>query len=288
VARFRLRYSIQEFDLPEGETTIGRSEDCRITIEEVSVSRLHASVTVTPQRVMLRDLGSRNGTTVNGTRLHTEAVELRDGDHLALGTVQLTFCGVIERRARRATGQPRNCPHCGAAGLLEAPVCPSCGRVLSHAPRGELDRGKLGRGELDGRTPVVSNEQQAWYLDLQCDLLERALSLQRIAEAEAALQRVMTTVDAHVASKERSALATVERALRLSAKLSALRGETRTLAWVLEILQRMRLAPDGPLLAQLVSTPPILWREMGRPFQDFVAWLAQEGLPSGGLEAFHE
>ena len=46
VARYRLRFLLQEFDLPRGITVIGRSLDCNLTIEDPLVSRQHARIVV--------------------------------------------------------------------------------------------------------------------------------------------------------------------------------------------------------------------------------------------------
>jgi FHA domain/Domain of unknown function (DUF1707) len=68
-------------------TTIGRSLDCDCVITEPSVSRRHASLRRVGERWLLRDLGSSNGTRVNGMRV-TEEVEVRPGDQLNLGGVR--------------------------------------------------------------------------------------------------------------------------------------------------------------------------------------------------------
>jgi len=277
MGRFRLRFSIHEFDLPIGETMIGRSEDCRLTLEDPSVSREHARVTVTSDKLTLCDLGSRNGTKVNGIRLSKDQpVELHDGDYVLLGAVQLTVSLLPEGTLRRrATGRYRRCPRCGAPGVAEAPTCPSCGEAVAPADT----------PELDGLTPVVSNEKQAWWLELQCDLLERAVSLERLAEADAVMQRIMSAVDAQVEAKEHVAIPTVERALTLSLKLCAVRGEGRAIAWVFGILRKMHRGPEGPLLAQLLQTPIILLREVREPLRELLNWMDAEGMPSSTLDS---
>ena len=73
--------------LPAGATvrvTIGRAKDCDCVLAEPTVSRLHAELRRDGERWLLRDLGSRNGTRVNGLRV-LEATEVRPGDRVALG-----------------------------------------------------------------------------------------------------------------------------------------------------------------------------------------------------------
>lgn len=62
-----------------GEMRVGRTDDCEITIADPRVSRNHAVLRVEGTRVLLEDMGSANGTLVNGLRL-VGTVELKNGD----------------------------------------------------------------------------------------------------------------------------------------------------------------------------------------------------------------
>ena len=64
-----------------GEMRIGRSSDCEITIEDAKVSRKHAVFRVEGEAVTVEDLGSANGTLVNGQRI-AGATTLAHGDTL--------------------------------------------------------------------------------------------------------------------------------------------------------------------------------------------------------------
>ena|SRR5687768_9507571 len=55
--------------LRQGSQTVGRSTECEVHLNDPAVSRRHAEMTVTPGRVMLRDLGSRFGTYVDEDRV---------------------------------------------------------------------------------------------------------------------------------------------------------------------------------------------------------------------------
>ena len=78
--------------LPNGPHLIGRDPAATIAIDHTSVSRRHAQLTVRDTVATIEDLGSRNGTFVNGQRI-ASATTLRDGDVVALGPVSI----VIER-----------------------------------------------------------------------------------------------------------------------------------------------------------------------------------------------
>lgn len=66
-------------------TTIGRAEDNMVVLDDASVSGHHAEIEQTENGLLLRDLGSTNGTKINGL-LVTEAV-LKDGDQVCFGSV---------------------------------------------------------------------------------------------------------------------------------------------------------------------------------------------------------
>ncbi|MCB9709366.1 MAG: FHA domain-containing protein [Myxococcales bacterium] len=70
--------------VPPGETLIGRSDACGIVVKHNSVSRLHAALRLTDGGLLIEDLGSRNGTAVNGKRIQG-AVLVMPGDVVILG-----------------------------------------------------------------------------------------------------------------------------------------------------------------------------------------------------------
>jgi hypothetical protein len=75
---------------PQGErTTIGRSPDCGIFLDDVTVSRRHAELVERDGHWLVEDGGSLNGTFVNRRRV--ESAELEDGDELQIGKYRLTF-----------------------------------------------------------------------------------------------------------------------------------------------------------------------------------------------------
>jgi len=68
---------------------LGRAEDNDICLQNRGLSRHHAVITATVQGYVLRDLGSQNGTVVNGERIAERT--LADGDQIALGDGRLRF-----------------------------------------------------------------------------------------------------------------------------------------------------------------------------------------------------
>ncbi|MBM3678981.1 MAG: FHA domain-containing protein [Actinobacteria bacterium] len=72
-----------------GKTLIGRSPDCDIFLDDVTVSRRHAEVTRDERTISIRDLGSLNGTFVNRRRIET--AKLEDDDEVQIGKYRLTY-----------------------------------------------------------------------------------------------------------------------------------------------------------------------------------------------------
>ena len=78
----------QTFTVTE-PVTLGRDAECEIRLADPTVSRRHGRLTWTYQGWTLRDLGSNNGTQVNGQLVNAHL--LRDNDLIQLGNVQLRF-----------------------------------------------------------------------------------------------------------------------------------------------------------------------------------------------------
>jgi hypothetical protein len=79
-----------EHFVPQGErTTIGRSPDCDIFLDDVTVSRKHAVLVYKDDAFFIEDQGSLNGTFLNRRRI--ESGRLENGDELQIGKYKLSF-----------------------------------------------------------------------------------------------------------------------------------------------------------------------------------------------------
>jgi diguanylate cyclase (GGDEF)-like protein len=78
------------FDLKEGETSLGRNSDNTIPLEFAGISRYHLKVIVTPEKVLLEDLGSRNGTFLNNNKVEA-ILELKKADVIKIGSIALKY-----------------------------------------------------------------------------------------------------------------------------------------------------------------------------------------------------
>lgn len=89
-AELRLVWGDRVLSLTAGENLLGRDKKAAVCLDAASVSRHHARILVEGPRVTLEDLGSKNGTRLNGERVEGPR-ELEDGDAIRLGEVQLLF-----------------------------------------------------------------------------------------------------------------------------------------------------------------------------------------------------
>jgi len=87
--RALLQWEGQSIALTSPVTTIGRSSDCQIVLTDPNVSRRHAEIRRIGEGYSLIDLGSTNGTEVNGQ--HIAETALMNGDVIGVGQTQLTF-----------------------------------------------------------------------------------------------------------------------------------------------------------------------------------------------------
>jgi len=232
VARYRLRFLLQEFDIPRGETLLGRSAECHVTIEDPLVSRNHARINLEGEEATISDLGSRNGVKVNGTPIK-DAVTLKDGDRIRIGTQELVFCRVEMVSARaRTTGFLKHCAKCHLPYAQEAGVCPNCGGTE-----------QVDEDTLSGR--FGSGGQGAWSVQLLIEVVERALAGERFEEAERMLRRAMALVEERAAmleSVDGRQLGTISEA---ALTIGDHNGTRDLAAWVLTI-HRALMALPGP------------------------------------------
>jgi len=90
------------FPLNKDHIIVGREVKCHIMLNDNSVSRQHSSVTRLAEGYLLKDMGSSNGTYVNGHRIQ-EAL-LKDGDRISIGDCEFWFEAPSEAESQPNTG----------------------------------------------------------------------------------------------------------------------------------------------------------------------------------------
>ncbi len=163
-----LKFRQTHFPLRQGQTLIGRSPYCSLVISSGRVSREHAIVILTGSTLELEDLGSSNGTFLNGKKIQ-ERRELALGDAIRIGTEFLEVVEVgSDERARAKTydgenyeatreDEPTTSTHDDALSVLESLVAAasdaqryeSLAPMIEKAVNSMVDEYKRGALELD-------------------------------------------------------------------------------------------------------------------------------------------
>jgi predicted component of type VI protein secretion system len=274
VARYRLRLLLQEFDLPPGETVLGRSPECHVTIDDPLVSREHAKILVTNERVVLRDLGSRNGSKLNGRPVAGE-IELHDGDRVRIGNQELVFSRVVApRRPGRPTGSLRHCRNCQAPYAAEAPSCPVCG----YSPGAEDTL-----NAASAIAPGAGFDRQTWSLQMHVELVEKAISLMRLADAERAIQRIALAVEERLSTNGTIESAQIDPAFTAALRFAAIKAEGEWVRWVLATMRRLDRSPSPAVVEQLTQLPRIVLSSAERHLGELVEWVAARRDPEAPL-----
>jgi pSer/pThr/pTyr-binding forkhead associated (FHA) protein len=134
------------FSVSGNKTIIGRKEDCDLRIPLGVVSREHCELEITDEGVVLRDLGSSNGTYVNNQRVIDE-INVKPGDHVVVGPVVFTvqIDGKPEKLRRVRTRLHRK-----EGGALTA----AAGAAQTEPPPPTLGEEPSAEGELDPLTAL--------------------------------------------------------------------------------------------------------------------------------------
>jgi predicted RNA-binding Zn-ribbon protein involved in translation (DUF1610 family) len=195
--KFRIRFLFQEFDLSTDEFTIGRSPSCNLTLEDPLVSRKHALIRVEETKAFLDDLGSRNGTLVNGGPIFENQV-LNHTDRIRIGTHDLVF---VQEKIHpiekvKSTAHLLICPSCGVPFPESNPRCPHCGLIVipdkvclrcrTQAKEDALFCSKCGQplNRDESTIPVeLGGGSSGWTTQLIEEVIEKALSVGRFEQA---------------------------------------------------------------------------------------------------------
>lgn len=103
----------QSFSLKSGKNLLGRSESCEISIQSPGISKNHCEVHIYPDKIMVVDLNSSNGTFVNGVKIQSAIV--RPGDKLQVHDLILDLVAAQPERKVRALAKVKNPPPAGVS-----------------------------------------------------------------------------------------------------------------------------------------------------------------------------
>jgi len=168
-----------EFPL-EGDAVIGRLQSTEIFLPQESVSRNHAKITKTADGYQIEDMGSTNGTLVNGNIVTRQA--LADGDRIKIGNFLLAFVGNEQQPLRKARAAHQTIVEFAAPGMPEtstgtgsivANLDASDHQLLSEIPRGRRAEALV---EFNKRLKIMYDINQiiASTLDIE-EILEKIM-----------------------------------------------------------------------------------------------------------------
>jgi DNA-binding CsgD family transcriptional regulator len=149
--------------LGHGKQVLGRSSGCDVPLKDLSVSRRHAEIVLTESGVTVTDLGSRNGTFVEGKRIATCPVS--DGQRVRFGSVTFILVGLKgageEVDSEVETDRSGNAPEPAQTATPQAGLSPAERRVLDLLVGGFGEKQIAKRLEISQHT--VHNHVRAIY-----------------------------------------------------------------------------------------------------------------------------
>jgi tetratricopeptide (TPR) repeat protein len=114
----------------KGKLVVGRQAPATVLLEDDSVSRKHAEVEATPEGVVLRDLGSANGTLLNGEPVGPQEIVLQPGDIVTFGMVELVLESGASSKLPVRGGRGEAPARRGAGGESDAAPVPASRKKL--------------------------------------------------------------------------------------------------------------------------------------------------------------
>ncbi len=191
--RYVLRLGPREFELLRGRFVIGRAEGCQLALDDPLVSRTHAALVVSEEGVVLEDLGSRNGVSVNGERV-SGTRPLVPNDVLTVGKSELVLALRREFAAETLAQMPtQRLPPFGLIGMLaEKALALGRGDEAERLMGAQIDQ-VVSDAENGRRVDLASAERAAEYalrIATSTGNAERANSMLRLY---AALRRPCST-----------------------------------------------------------------------------------------------
>lgn len=281
MARYRLRFLLQEFDLPRGATILGRSSDCHVTIEDPLVSRHHARIVLEGDRAVVYDLNSRNGVKVNGGPVK-DPVELKDGDRLRIGTQELVFCRVeaAPNASAKTTGFLRHCARCRMPYPQEAGSCPSCGATEA-----------LDEETLSGQFGAAA--QQIWSVQLFLEVLDRALTLERFEDVHRILRRATVQVEERIVRGDPIDAPQLAKLAVGAARASLALDDSTWAIWMAQVYRRVPLVMPEEVVVKLGELAARFPHDMAEPVEQLATYVRTvpsspaEGPAIAALERVH-
>jgi len=237
--RFRLKFQNTEIDLPPGEFIIGRALECFIRFDDAMVSRRHAKIEVGRNEIVITDLGSRNGVTVNGKKI-TGPVALKVGDVIGIGHEEFTVLAPQAAESKVLSTARIDlvlCPGCGHSIPEGIGVCPKCSRPVT--------------GDRPTTITEVKVTQSHGAVAVLSAVGEKALAMGRVEEAERILGGALREILERIRRGHRPDPAQVEPAMQRALRLARETGKEQWFQWVFEVGEALEMVLPGAILDEL-------------------------------------
>jgi len=236
--RFWLEYQGRTFELRPGEILIGRSSNCHLVLDDGLVSRKHAQLVVTDERVLVEDFSSANGVFVNNKRVNGSE-PLKPGDQLQIGKQQFVVCAL----ARQPVAVPAERRMAETLHSLHVPTEPSLPPVSD--PRADT------KAEL--KQPEVEATQRAEALELLGGVADKVLALGRGEEAERVLSTALNNVLSEAKRGREPAPRVVLKAATYAGKLADATAHGKWLDYTIDLYAALRRPMPIELVDQMYA-----------------------------------
>jgi uncharacterized RDD family membrane protein YckC/pSer/pThr/pTyr-binding forkhead associated (FHA) protein len=123
MSKYILKYEGKEIEIGDGIYILGRSKDCDIKFQNESVSRKHARLAIIKDKIFVEDLGSSNGSFLNGKLIRGETL-VKPEDRLHFGKV------VVIIKKLEETAEVQLCPNCKSEVQANMYFCMQCGTPI--------------------------------------------------------------------------------------------------------------------------------------------------------------
>ncbi|MDI1445161.1 FHA domain-containing protein [Polyangium sp. 6x1] len=261
----RLRYLSHELEVPLGQFVIGRSADCQLALDDPLVSRRHALLTVRGDSVTIEDLGSRNGVSVNGTKIEGQQ-KLAHGDHITIGGQEMVLENIPEEGFSSvpesiAFGHPRS--------AARSARMPTVAGHESFETREDFwsdytTPGVASQQQNTSPTPSVNSanlvaaanahpDRHVNALSLIGSVADKALAMGRSEEAERILLRSLNDVLQKARDGKEPPLDLAATAAVYAAKLASATGRGIWIDYIFELYTRIDQLVPGTVVDELYS-----------------------------------
>jgi len=152
---------IQKVFLPKGITcSIGRAPDCDISIDNLAVEPLHATIHLYEHGASL-STHPENHVLINNIKPETfQNIELAQGDEITIGKHTLTYIWENEQADKKVPSTSEIQRHTEQSGWLQIMNGPKMGRTM------QLNKSSLQIGAASSKVALISNREDGYYLSV--------------------------------------------------------------------------------------------------------------------------